>query len=172
MGRSTTFRERAGRAAEGAGHLAVLGALALLAAGCTAGSEPLPAEDAVAHYDAAADALTAELSTQEWVVNPAQRTVREEDGQCRYSPGAWEAEGTLDGVSGDQGWEEIAARLDPVLAEHGFEDLGAPSRSGALYSVTTQDGHGAELELDAQGRLSLRGALIDAETCTDSALGL
>lgn len=172
MGRSTTFRVRTGRAMAGTGRLAVLGTLALLTAGCTAGSEPLPAEDAVAHYDATADALLAELSAQEWTLNPAQRTVREEDGQCRYSPGAWEAEGTLDGVSGDQGWDEIAARLDPVLAEHGFEELGAPSRSGALYSVTAQDGHGAELELDEQGRLSLHGALIEAETCTAAALGL
>ncbi|WP_157697099.1 hypothetical protein [Brachybacterium avium] len=147
-------------------------ALALCAVGCTAAGEPLPAEGAVAHYDAVAEDLTAELSAQEWVLNPTQRTVREEDGRCRYSPGVWEAEGTLAGVSGDGGWDEIAARLDPVLAEHGFEDLGAPSRSGALYSVSTHDGHGTELVLDEQGRLSLRGTLIDTETCTESALGL
>ena len=154
------------------GRVAVFGALALLVAGCAAGAEPLPAQDAVAHYDAAADALTAELPAQEWTPNAVQRTVQEEDGTCRYSPGVWEAGETLDGVSGDQGWEEVTDRLDPVLAEHGFEDLGAPTRSGALYSVSTHDGHGAELVLDEQGRLSLRGALIDTTTCTKSALGL
>lgn len=172
MGRSIEPRERVRHASRGRGRTAVLAALTLLAASCTAAGEPLPAEDAVAHYDAAADDLIAELTGQEWALNSVQRTVREEDGRCRYSPGVWEAEGTLEGVSGDKGWGEIAARLDPVLAEHGFEGLGAPSRSGALYSVSTHDAHGTELVLDEQGRLSLRGALIEAETCTESALGL
>lgn len=164
--RTKRGRERVPRRA----RAAALGAILLLAAGCGAGGTPLPAQEAVAHYDAVADAITAELSAQEWTLNESQRSIEEEDGRCRYSPGEWEAEGVLDGVSGDQGWKDLSARLDPVLAEHGFEDLGAPSLSGALHSVSSHDGHGAELVLDEQGRLSLRGALVDAETCDEGAL--
>ena len=171
--------ERTGaRRAEGARRPAwtarsgVLGAILLLTAGCGGGGDPLPAEEAVAHYDAVAEALTAELPGQEWTLQENQRSVEEEGGDCRYSPGVWNAGDTLEGVSGDQGWDDLAAQLDPVLSEHGFEGLGAPSRSGALHSVSTQDDHGTELVLDEQGRLSLRGALIDAETCTPGALGL
>lgn len=172
MGSSRSTGEHPARTPGRTRRVATLGVLALLATGCGAGAAPLPAEAAVAHYDAAADALIAELSAQEWTLNANQRTVQEEDGQCRYSPGVWEADGTLERVSGEEGWEELATRLDPVLAEHGFEELGAPSRSGALHSVATHDGHGAELVLDEQGRLSLRGALVDTTSCTQSALGL
>lgn len=149
-----------------------LGAGLLLLAACGGSAEPLPAESAVPHYDAAAEAVLAELAGPEWALQENQRTVQEEDGACRYSPGVWNADQPLEGVSGDEGWDALAERLDPVLAEHGFGDLGAPERSGALYSVRSQDAHGAELVLDAQGRLALRGALVDAQTCTPEALGL
>ena len=84
----------------------------------------------------------------------------------------WEAGETLDGVSGDQGWEEVTDRLDPVLAEHGFEDLGAPTRSGALYSVSTTTGTAPSWCSTSRGGSLSRGALIDTTTCTKSALGL
>lgn len=172
MERTGRMRGRGAHGPRGTGRRAVLGTVILLLAGCGASVEPLPAGDAVAHYDAAAEALTAELTELEWTLQENQRTVQEEGGQCRYSPGVWNADGTLEGVDGDQGWEEIAERLDPVLAEHGFESLGAPSRSGASYSVSAQDGHGAELVLDEQGTLSLRDALIEAPDCTEDALNL
>lgn len=151
---------------------AVLGAGLVLLAGCGAGQEPVPAEDAVAHYDAVAGAVLDELAGPEWTLQENQRTVREGDEGCRYSPGVWNADAVLDGVSGAEGWDELTERLDPVLAEHGFGALGDPERSGAIHSVSTQDQHGAELALDEQGRLSLRGALVDAEPCTAEALGL
>ncbi|MBB5833161.1 hypothetical protein [Brachybacterium aquaticum] len=153
-------------------RVALCGAAALLLAGCTGGAEPLPAADAVEHYDQAAQALLAELSSQQWTLDEGRRSVAEEDGQCLYSPGTWEAEGTLDGVSGEDGWDELAQRLDPVLAVHGFEDLGDPRRQGALYSVTSTDAHGAELVLDEQGRLSMRGAHVETSSCTPEVLGL
>lgn len=155
---------------------AVLGAGLVLLAGCVVVKdlveEPLPAEEAVAHYDAAAGAVVEELSGSEWTLQENQRDVREVDGECRYFPGAWNADARMQGVSGDEGWDEITERLDPVLAEHGFGAFPAPKRSGALYSVTSQDEHGAELELSEEGWLSLRDALVDAEPCTAEALGL
>lgn len=154
------------------GSVAAFGAAALLLSGCGASAEPVPAEDAVARYDAVAEAVTGALPEQGWTLQENQRSVQEEDGQCVYSPGVWNGDGTLVGVVADPGWEEIAERLDPVLAEHGFESLGSPSRSGASLRVGTQDEHGAELVIDDQGTLSLRGVLVDATTCTESALGL
>ena len=155
---------------------AALGAGLVLLAGCVLVKdlveEPISAEDAVAHYDAVAGAVVEELSGAEWTPQENPREVRVVDGECRYLPGAWYADSRLDGVSGDEGWDEITERRNPVLAEHGFGAFSAPKRSGALYSVSSQDEHGAELELGEQGWLSLRGALVDAEPCTAEALGL
>ncbi|MDN5899040.1 MAG: hypothetical protein L0H74_03130 [Brachybacterium sp.] len=163
-------RRRARGAARGP---LLLSALALLA-GCAAVT-PLPAEDAVAQYDEVAADLTSVLAGstgQEWTFVEHLRSVQERDGVCLYSAGAWEAGAPLSAVSAGKGWDEIVAAADPVLEEHGFTAFGRPSRSGALYSVSATDGHGAEVELTAQGTVRIADAEIAAQECTAEGLGL
>lgn len=151
----------------------LVSALALLA-GCGAVT-PLPAEDAVALYDEVAADLTSVLAgstDQGWTFMEYRRTVQERDGVCLYSAGAWEAGTPLPGVSAGTGWDEIVAAADPVLEEHGFTAFGRPSRSGALYSVSATDGHGAEVVLTAQGTMRIADAEITAPECTAEGVGL
>jgi len=147
---------------------------AALLAGC-ASVTPVPAADAVEHYDQVAAELTSALADatgQQWSALENRQEVQERDGTCLYSPGEWEGGAPLPGVSGDEGWDGITAAVDPVLAEHGFSELGDPSRRGALHQVSAEDEHGAELVLTAQGELRITGAQIETETCSAEALGL
>lgn len=162
------------RAARRSRRSLLLVSVAALLTGCGA-MTPLPADEAVAHYDEVAAGLTsalAESTGQEWSFLEHLQEVQESDGACLYSPGAWEAGTTLPGVSGDEGWDEITAVVDPVLVEHGFSELGRPSRQGALYQVSATDEHGAEVVLTAQGQLRIADAQIGTETCSAEALGL
>lgn len=157
-----------------AGRGLLLVSLATLLAGCGAVT-PLPAGEAAAHYDEVAAGLTSALDEstgQRWSVLEHRQDVQERDGVCLYSPGEWEAEGTLPGVSGGKGWDEIVAAVDPVLVEHGFSELGRPSRQGALYQVRAADEHGAEVTLTAQGQLRIADAQIETETCSAESLGI
>ncbi|MGO2360951.1 MAG: hypothetical protein ACTH6N_07435 [Brachybacterium tyrofermentans] len=151
----------------------LLSAAALLTA--CGGVVPLPAGEAVAHYDEVAAELTSALGEstgQEWSLLEHRREVQEREGVCRYSPGDWETGTTLPGVSGDDGWDEIIAAVDPVLVEHGFSELGRPTRQGALYLVRAADEHGAEVTLSAQGTLRIADAEITTESCSAESLAL
>lgn len=162
---------RAGRRAR-RGLLLV--AAAALLAGC-GGVTPVPAADAVAHYDEAASALTAALAAstgQQWSALENRRDVSQHDGMCLYSPGEWETGTPLPGVSGTKGWQEITGAVDPVLVEHGFSEFGRPTQQGALHQVTATDEHGAEAVLTEQGQLRIADAQIEIETCSAEALGL
>lgn len=159
-----------------AGRGALLISVAALLTACTSVS-PLPAGEAVAHYDQVAAELTAALAEstgQEWGALEGRQEVQESDGECLYTPGEWETGAALPGVSGDEGWDEIAAAVDPVLVEQGFSELGRPSRQGALYRVGATDEHGAEVTITAQGRLRITDAQIEtaAESCSAELLGL
>lgn len=148
--------------------------LTALLTSCTSVT-PIPAEDALSHYDEVAAGLTTALAGstgQEWGLLENRQEVQEHDGTCQYSPGAWETGTALPGVSGDDGWGEITAAVDPVLVEHGFSELGGPSRQGALYQVSAEDEHGAEVVITAQGALRISGAQIETETCSAESLGL
>lgn len=157
-----------------AARFAALGAAALHCAGC-GGTAPIPADEAVAHYDALAEDLTTGLAGTglDLTHEPSTRTVTKEGGTCVYTPGTWTPAGGSGGdVSDDEAWGSSREALDPVLEEAGFDPLGDPQRQGAKSFVASTDEHGATLRLDDQGTLRLYGARVETEDCSASALGL
>lgn len=152
----------------------VLATVALLA-GCTGGSEPLPAGEAVGHYEDVAAGVSEALapSGREFSYLAPSEPVTEDGGTCLYRAGQWESGQSFDGdLTGRAAWDEYAEPVEEVLAEHGFTDLGRVHRRGALHYLVATDQHGAHFELDEQGRFSIADARVDADPCTPETLGI
>ncbi|QCR52459.1 hypothetical protein C1N80_01925 [Brachybacterium sp. SGAir0954] len=91
----------------------------------------------------------------------------EDGGTCLYRAGQGESGQSFDGdLTERDPWDEYAEPVEEVLAEHGFTDLGRVHRHGALHHLVATDQHGAQFELDGQGRFSIADARVDADPCT------
>lgn len=168
-------RSRARRArSTGRAAIAALGAL-LLVAGCGGSGSPLPAEEAVAHYeDVSADLLGAldAVRPLTWE-HRAQEILEPGAEDCRYQAGIWEADAALYPEPGQgMDWEPWRTAVDPVLEEHGFEALGREQSSGGEYWLESEGPHGARIVLESRGSLRITDVRVDAEPCEDAALGL
>lgn len=154
------------------GVLCVLG-LTLPLAACS-GDEPLPAGDAVEHYDTAADAVAEALGAAgtTWTLAEKGRSVREDDGRCRYTPGSWNPDSPLDVPQGDDAWQERIDAVSPALQEHGFAAVSKPSSEGSRQILETEDAHGASLSITAEGRIRIWDAEVAADPCTAQTLGI
>lgn len=161
------------------GILLVVVAMPALAA--CGGATPIAADDAVAHYDSAADAAVGALadsagdgsgdSDGEWMLAEDTRTVTENDGACEYTPGTWSPVTSLPSAD-DELWQQRLDALNPVLAEHGFEQIDATTQDGSRDVVESTDGHGATLQVTAEGQVRIWGAVVDADPCEPARLGL
>lgn len=159
-------------ARHGPAALALLGLLVLASCGRV---EPLPASDAVAHYDEVADGLTAAIGGEdaEWTFNVRPQHVTLEDGDCTYTAGRWDLEEPLEhpGPESDE-WRTRIAAVNPVLEDHGFERIAKPTQQGAGTLLQSTDEHGATATISGNGDLYIHSAVVDAETCTPEALGI
>ena len=153
----------------------LLGAAALAIAGCGDEESAVPANQAVAQYQAMVQEILAALVAVRPLTweHTAQEVLGSDAEDCRYQPGVWEADGTLYPQPG-QGidWEPWRESLDPVLEEHGFTALGREQVSGDGYWLESTGAHGALLQLHAEGRLLITDIRVVAEPCEDAALGL
>ncbi|MBE1876302.1 hypothetical protein [Myceligenerans pegani] len=159
---------------------------ALLAVGvlssCTAGAdgnppEPPPALDAAtteytAAYDDVVGALTRDIPEVEWTAKDRFPHVAEQpDGRCVLFLAESLGEGDLYEPSG--GLTELAAVLDPVLDEHGFDPVSEvvyPESGGDVY-VTATDPAGWELTVGAYPPIVGLSGPVETDRCDESALG-
>ncbi|MCS6712176.1 hypothetical protein JSY14_09125 [Brachybacterium sp. EF45031] len=152
---------------------AAVGTVLLVFSACGGFDTPLPAEDAVAHYDdvatTVADAAAPEAS---WNHAESTRHVTAEDpGTCRYTPGDWSMDGPLISRDG-RTWDDLIGDLGPSLEKAGFDPVDAASEQASRRVLETTDAHGATLQLTEDGRMRIHSALVDADACTESALGI
>lgn len=150
-------------------------ATAALLTGCSLGAEPLPADEAVGHYEDVAAGVSGALASsgREFSYLAPSESVTEDGGTCLYRAGQWESGQSFDGdLTERAGWDEYAEPVEEVLAENGFTDLGRVHRRGALHHLVATDRHGARFELDEQGRFTIADARVDADPCTAEALGI
>ena len=70
------------------------------------------------------------------------------------------------------GWQERLDALNPVLAEHGFEEASGTTQDGSREVLETRDEHGATLQITEQGQVRIWGAEVDADPCDPAELGL
>lgn len=148
-------------------HVAVLGAAAALSLSACGGTEPLPADQAVAHYDDAATALTVALGAGgiTWEHGEASRKADERDGTCEYTPGNWSPSAPLPAPEDDAAWEARIDAANPALEEHGFDAVNGTTADGSRKVLETEDAHGATLQLTAEGDLRIWGAEVTADPC-------
>lgn len=146
---------------------AVLATAAALSLSACSGTEPLPADQAVAHYDDAATALTQVLGAEgtTWEHEEATRKIAETDGACKYTPGNWSPSALLPAPEDDADWEARIDAVNPVLVEHGFEEVDGTTANGSRTVLETEDAHEATLHLTAEGDLRIWGAEVTADPC-------
>ncbi|GAA1484746.1 hypothetical protein [Brachybacterium fresconis] len=154
-------------------------ALALLAvmiplASCGTGTAPVPADDAVSHYDDLATELGAALAVDgtPWTLAPDTRQVAGGDDGCRFTPGTWSPETPLPEPSEDEGWTRRMATVNSVLSGYGFEEIEDVTEDGSRTVLQTQDEHGATLSITAEGRIRIWEAAVDTDPCTAETLGI
>lgn len=156
---------------------------ALLAVGALAScsaddgpAEPAPAPDSAtteytAAYDDVVDALTRDVPEVEWAPKGRFPAVTEQpDGRCVLFLAESLGEGDLYEPSG--GLVDLAAVLDPVLAEHGFDPLSEvvyPENGGDVY-VTATDPAGWELKVAAYPPIVEISGPVETDRCDESVL--
>lgn len=142
----------------------------LLAAGCS-GPEPLPAEDARAHYDQVRQDVVAAIGAEDLSLTVREEPlVGTEDGTCIYDPGSWEADGEAF-TDADSTWQPLVDPVNEVLSEHGFDEVDEFAHTnGQAFGISGTDDHGLRLRayvLEGNTVVSLHGAEIDdAGGCT------
>lgn len=154
-------------------------ALALLAvmiplASCSTGTAPIPADDAVSHYDDLATELEAALAVDgtAWELAPDTRKVTSGEDACLFTPGTWSPETPLPEPADDEGWEERMATVNSVLSGYGFEEIEDVTEEGSRTVLQTQDEHGATLSMSAEGQIRIWEAAVDADPCSAETLGI
>lgn len=152
---------------------AVLGTTAALSLSACGGTEPLPANQAVAHYDDAATALTQALGADgtTWEHTEATRKAEGTDGACEYTPGSWSPSAPLPAPEDDAAWEARIDAVNPVLEEHGFDAVNGTTTDESRKVLETEDAHGATLHLTAEGELRIWGAEVTTDPCELEGLG-
>ncbi|WP_369372359.1 hypothetical protein AB1046_03220 [Promicromonospora sp. Populi] len=158
---------------------------ALLAVGvltsCSTGSDDEPAQpppaldSAVTGYTAAYDdvvgALQQSVPEVEWTAKSDFPAVTEQpDGRCHLFLAESLGEGDL--YESSDGLADLAAALDPVLDEHGFDPLSEvvyPENGGDVY-VTATDPAGWEVEVTAYPPLVGISGPVETDECDASAL--
>lgn len=137
-------------------------------------AEPLPAGEAVAHYEEVGASVTDALGDLggPWTYQETSRRFEETGGDCLYSAGQWEGSGPLVGVSGSDGWDAVDAALGDTVQKASFGSFSAPQRQGAMHVIEATDAHGATLRIDEQGGVRISGARVDGAPCTEAGLGL
>lgn len=151
----------------------VLGAATSLTA-CGAGSEPLPAPEAVAHYESIVAELEGALADggTDWQHAEDTRKVVEQDGTCRFTPGTWQPATPLPTPDGEEGWEDRIALVNPVLTGHGFEEIEDVTAQGSRTVLESSDAHGATLRVTPEGEIRIWEAAVEADPCTPEGLGM
>lgn len=152
---------------------AAAGAALVLLTACGGSEEPIPAADAVAHYDEVAAAVSATAAPDAaWALADSTRHVAADgSGTCLYTPGDWSMDSPL--ISSDgRSWDDVLAALGPSLEEAGFKSVDSTTEQQSRRVLETTDEHGATLQITEDGRLRIHSALVDAESCTDDALGI
>lgn len=158
---------------------------ALLAVGvlasCSTGSDDEPTEappaldtamtDYTAAYDDVVEALAQSVPEVEWTAKDRFPAATEQpDGRCRLFLAESLGEGDLYEPSGEL--TELAAALDPVLDEHGFDPLSEvvyPENGGDVY-VTATDPAGWEVEVSAYPPLVGISGPVETDECDESIL--
>lgn len=153
--------------------LLALGAMVSLAS-CGAGTEPLPAPGAVAHYDGVVDELEGALADggTSWQLAEATRKVAVQEGTCRFTPGTWQPAMRLPAPDGEGGWEERIALVNPVLADYGFKEITDVTAQGSRTVLESSDAHGATLRITAEGEIRIWAAAVEADPCAPETLGI
>lgn len=156
---------------------------ALLAVGvlasCSADDDPAEAPPVLdsatteytAAYDDVVDALTRDVPEVEWAAKDRFPAVAAQpDGGCVLLLAESLGEGDLYEPSG--GLADLAATLDPVLDEHGFDPLSEvtyPEHGGDVY-VTATDPAGWELTVAAYPPIVGISGPVETDECDESTL--
>jgi len=158
---------------------------ALLAVGvlasCSTGSDDEPAEpppgldsamtDYTAAYDDVVEALEQSVPEVGWTAKGRFPLVNEQpDGRCQLFLAQSLSEGDL--YEPSDGLTDLAAALDPVLDEHGFDPLSEviyPENGGDVY-VTATDPTGWELEVTAYPPIVGISGPVETGKCDESIL--
>ncbi|GAA1283785.1 MULTISPECIES: hypothetical protein [Brachybacterium] len=161
---------RAGRRLSPA--MALLGVLLPLTA--CGGSVPLPAEGAASHYDDLATELASILAVDgtSWELVEETRTVASSEDACLFAPGTWAPETALPVPSDDAGWDSRIATVNSTILGYGFEQIDGVTEHDSSTVLETVDEHGATLRITAEGDIHIEGATVDADPCTEAALGI
>lgn len=137
---------------------------------------PIPADEAVAHYDAAiADVVEVLGEAGLTYGEPRQREVTETNGLCYFTAGHYDTIEThpRSYLSSEVDFEgTYEAALSEVLAEHGYGDLRQDEADGPYPGWKAVDAHGGVFTLSVNGGFSFYRILVDASPCDGSALGL
>ena len=127
--------------------------------------EPLPRDEAAAHYEqvrreviTALDADVASLTTRE------EPVVQTEAGNCIYDPGSWEPDGEIF-AHDPSSWKPLIDPLHEVLNRHGFETVEEFSyTNGEAFGISVIVEHGLQLRvyiLEGDSYVAMHGAHID-----------
>lgn len=139
-------------------------------------AEPPPGLDSattsyMAAYDDVVEALEQSVPEVEWTAKDRFPLVTEQpDGRCQLFLAESLGEGDLYEPSG--GLTDLAAALDPVLDEHGFDPLSEvihPEHGGDVY-VTATDPAGWELEVAAYPPIARISGPVQTDRCDESVL--
>mgnify|MGYP007040920984 CR=1 FL=1 len=139
--------------------------------------QPLPAEDAVAHYEQVRVDLITAIGAEDLGLEVREEPVVETaDGTCVYDPGSWEADGEFV-ANAESAWGPLIDPLNEVLGRHGFGEVDEFTyANGEAFGISVVDGHGLRLRaytLEGSTIVSLHGAVIDAEgRCSLAELGV
>ncbi|MRG59058.1 hypothetical protein GE115_04125 [Agromyces sp. CFH 90414] len=157
------------------GHLlALLGGVAITAsalAGC-ATPTPLPADEGSEHLEATMSGVVEALATAypeaAWSSDGRAPHATAPTGECRLYASSQEATPSL--IDDAVGWAEIEAVVNPVLEEHGFDELSElDDPKGGWQVRVSRDPHAAELRLSAKPPKAPFGitlsAPLDASEC-------
>lgn len=144
----------------------------LLVTGC-GGDSPIPADDAVGHYDSLVEDLTTALpgATAPWTHAEATRKAADIGGSCTYTPGTWDPETPLAPPTDDDEWNQRIDAVNPALEGHGFDRITETTTQGPRTLLRTEDEHGATLTITAEGEIRIWEASVDADPCTLAGLG-
>lgn len=151
----------------------LIGLCLILPLSACSSDDPLPAAQAIEHYDEVGHDIAQALSGEDgtWLHENRGRSVSETEGTCRYSPGSWNPAEDLEAPTDDGAWQARMDVVNPVLEEHGFSEITKTTEQGSRRLLESEDEHGASIRITPEGQIRITSAAVDAEPCTMETLG-